>query len=168
MGPATAMNLGRLLTQTARRLPDSVALVWGERRWTFAALDARVDRLCAALRARGIGKGDRILTHSRNGNAMFEMMWAAFKLGAVWVPTNFRLTPTEVGYLAETSRARVLLRDCGFAAHADAIRAAGHCAVVLAVGDAREDEIDYEAALAIAAAFLAAHPDFLIRPSTLL
>ena len=150
MGPATAMNLGRLLTQTARRVPDAVALVWGERQWGFAALDARVDRLCAALRARGIGKGDRILTHSRNGNAMFEMMWAAFKLGAVWVPTNFRLTPTEVGYLAETSRARVLLRDRGFAGHADAIRAAGHCTLVLAVGDAREDEIDYEAALAAA------------------
>jgi acyl-CoA synthetase (AMP-forming)/AMP-acid ligase II len=142
------MNLGRLLTQTARRLPDAVALVWGERRWSFAELDARVDRLCTALRARGIGKGDRILTHSRNGNAMFEMMWAAFKLGAVWVPTNFRLTPAEVGYLAETSRARAMLRDRGFQGHADAVRAAGHCEVVLAIGDARDDEEDYEAALA--------------------
>src|SRR3954467_11808040 len=148
MGPATAMNLGRLLTQTARRVPDSVALVWGEQRWSFAELDARVDRLCAALRARGIGKGDRILTHSRNGNAMFEMMWAAFKLGAVWVPTNFRLTPAEVGYLAETSRARAMLRDRDFAGHADAVRAAGHCRLVLAIGDARDGEEDYEAALA--------------------
>ena len=147
MGPATAMNLGRLLTQTARRVPDSVALVWGDRRWTFAELDARVDRLCAALRAQGIGKGDRILTHSRNGNAMFEMMWAAFKIGAVWVPTNFRLTPAEVGYLAETSRARALLRDRGFAGHAAAIHAAGHCRLVLAIGDAEGGELDYEAAL---------------------
>ena len=147
MGPATAMNLGRLLTQTARRVPDAVALVWGEQRWSFAELDARVDRLCASLRARGIGKGDRILTHSRNGNAMFEMMWAALKLGAVWVPTNFRLTPAEVGYLAETSRARALLRDRGFSAHAEAIRAAGHCALVLAIGDAEGEELDYEAAL---------------------
>lgn len=148
MGPATAMNLGRLLTQTARRLPDHVALAWGDRSWSFAELDARVDRLCAALRARGIGKGDRILTHSRNSNAMFESMWAAFKLGAVWVPTNFRLTPAEVGYLAETSRARAMLRDRGFAGHADAVRAQGHCDLVLAVGDARGDELDYEAALA--------------------
>jgi fatty-acyl-CoA synthase len=148
MGPATAMNLGRLLTQAARRVPDAVALVWGEQRWSFAELDARVDRLCAALRSHGIGKGDRILTHSRNGNAMFEMMWAAFKLGAVWVPTNFRLTPAEVGYLAETSRARALLRDRGFSAHAEAIRAAGHCTLVLAIGDAQGDELDYEAALA--------------------
>ena len=80
MGPATAMNLGRLLTHTARRLPDHLALVWGERRWTWRELDARVDRLCAALRDRGLGKGDRLLVHSRNTNAMFESMWAAFKL----------------------------------------------------------------------------------------
>ena len=148
MGPATAMNLGRLLTQTARRLPDHVALVWGERSWTWAELDARVDRLCAALRARGIGPGDRILVHARNGNPMFESMWAAFKLGAVWVPTNVRLTPAEVAYLAGTSRAVALLRDRGFAGHADAVRAEGHCRLVLAIGDARDDEVDYEAALA--------------------
>jgi acyl-CoA synthetase (AMP-forming)/AMP-acid ligase II len=148
-GTATAMNLGRLLTQTARRLPGRTALVWGDRRWTWAELDARVDRLAAALRARGIGKGDRVLVHSRNSNAMFESQWACFKLGAVWVPTNFRLTPPEVAYLAATSRARAMLRDRGFAAHADAVRAAGPwCEQVLAVGDARPDETDYEAALA--------------------
>lgn len=151
MGPATAMNLGRLLTQTARRVPDHLALVWGDRQWCWREFDARVDRLCAVLRARGIGKGDRLLVHSRNSNAMFESMWATFKLGAVWVPTNFRLTPSEVAYLAATSRARAMLRDHGFAAHADAVRAAGPwCETVLAVGDARAEELDYEAALATA------------------
>ncbi|MFC7539148.1 AMP-binding protein [Siccirubricoccus deserti] len=138
MGPATAMNLGRLLTQTARRLPDHLALVWGERRWSWAELDRRVDRLVAVLAGAGIGKGDRVMVHARNSNAMFESMWATFKLGAVWVPTNFRLTPAEVAGLAETARPRALLRDRGFAAHADAVRATGHAPFVLAVGDARE------------------------------
>jgi acyl-CoA synthetase (AMP-forming)/AMP-acid ligase II len=102
---ATASNLGRLLTHTARRLPDAPALVWGERSWTFAELDARVDRLAAALRGLGVGKGERVLVHARNSNAMFERMWACFKAGAVWVPTNFRLTPAEVAYLGASSRA---------------------------------------------------------------
>jgi len=151
MGLATAMNLGRLLTQTARRVPDHVALVWRERSWSWAELDARVDRLCAALRQRGIGKGDRVLVHSRNSNAMFESQWACFKIGAVWVPTNFRLTPAEVAYLATASRARAMLRDRVFADYADAVRAAGPwCEFVLAVGDARDGEIDYEQALAAA------------------
>lgn len=153
MGKATAANLGRLLTQTARRVPDSLALVWGERAWTFADLDARVDRLAQALRGLGVGKGDRVLVHSRNSNAMFESMWACFKIGAAWVPTNFRLTPAEVAYLGSSSRAVVMLRDSGFSAHADAVRAASaHLRTVIAVGDAAGPELDYETMLSAATA----------------
>lgn len=147
-GPATAMNLGRLLTQTARRVPDHLALVWGARQWTWREFDARVDRLAAALRARGVGKGDHVMVHSRNSNAQFESLWATLKIGAVWVPTNFRLTPAEVAGLAETARPVLMLRDRGFQAHADAVRAAGPwCRHVVAVGDPREDELDYETLL---------------------
>ena len=138
-------NLGRLLSQTARRLPAAPALIWREQSWSWAELDARVDRLAAALRGLGVGKGDRVLVHARNGNAMFESLWAAWKIGAVWVPTNVRLTPLEVAYQAHASGARVMLRDYGFAAHADA---ASDCRVVIAIGDARPGEHDYETLLA--------------------
>lgn len=142
-------NLGRLLSQVARRLPDAPALIWRDACWSWAELDARVDRLAAALRAQGVGKGDRVLVHARNGNAMFESLWATWKIGAVWVPTNVRLTPPEVAYLAQASGARVLLRDHGFAAHADAVReAALECHLVIAIGDARRGEQDYETLLA--------------------
>lgn len=152
MGPATASNLGRLLTHTARRLPDAPALVWRERVWSWAELDWRVDRLAAALRGLGVAKGDRVLVHSRNSNAMFESMWACWKAGAVWVPTNFRLTPAEVAYLGASSRAAVMLRDAGFAQHAQAVKQAGpHLRHVIAVGDAGLGEHDYEGLLAAAA-----------------
>jgi fatty-acyl-CoA synthase len=49
--------------------------------------------MAAALAERGIGKGDRVLVQSKNCNQMFESMFACFRLGAVWVPTNFRQTP---------------------------------------------------------------------------
>ncbi len=143
----TAANLGRLLTQTARRLPDAPGLIWRDRTWTWAEIDARVDRLCAVLRAAGVGLGDRVLVQSRNTNAMFESLWACFKIGAVWVPTNHRLTPAEVAILGADSRPVAMLRDHGFAAHADAVPG---LRLVLAVGDARPGEVDYEAALAAA------------------
>ncbi|MGG5808026.1 acyl-CoA synthetase [Falsiroseomonas sp. CW058] len=147
---ATASNLGRLLTHTARRIPDAPALVWRERTWSFAELDGRVDRLAAALRGLGIRKGDRVLVHSRNSNRMFESMWACFKAGAVWVPTNFRLTPPEVAHLGASSRAVAMLRDEGFGAHAEAVRAASpHLRHVVAMGDdAASGELRYEALLA--------------------
>ncbi len=51
-------------------------------------------------------------------------MWAAWMLGAVWVPTNFRLTPPEVAYLAESSGAAAHIFDAAFPEHAAAARAA--------------------------------------------
>ncbi len=136
------MNLGTLLSQTARRFPARPALVWRERTWTWAELEARVDTAVAALRARGVGKGDRILVHARNSNAVFESMWIAFRLGAVWVPTNYRLAAPEVAYIARSSRPRVLLYDTAFREIADAARegAGDALQLVLAVGEDRSGE----------------------------
>ncbi len=146
--PATrsVMNLGTLLTQAARRFPDRAALVWRDQTWTWAQLEARVDAAVAALRARGVGKGDRILVLARNSNAMFESMWVAFKLGAVWVPTNARLAPPEVAYIAQSSRPRVLLYDSALAESADAARASagGALEIVLSTGEPRPGDLRYD------------------------
>jgi len=117
------MNLGRLLSDTARRLPDSPSLVWGERAWTWGETAGRVAALVAALRRRGLGKGDAILVQAKNSNQMFESMWAAFQLGGIWVPTNYRLTPAEVAYLGTSSGAKAMIYDAAFAAHAAAVQA---------------------------------------------
>ena len=146
------MNLGRLLSETARRLPDATALVWGDKRWTWAESNARVNALVGALKQRGIGKGDPILVQARNSNQLFETLWAAFKLGAVWVPTNYRLTPPEVAYLAISSGAKALIYDAVFPLHADAVRAAAPALqFTIAIGAARSGETAFEDLLAEAA-----------------
>ena len=67
------MNLAHFLTQAARRFPDHPALVWGERHWSWRALEARVDRARrGAGGARALGKGDRMLVHARNCNEIIE------------------------------------------------------------------------------------------------
>ncbi len=58
------MNLGHFLRQTARRHAGEIGLVWGERIWTWAQLDRRVDAMASALAARSVGKGDRVLVQS--------------------------------------------------------------------------------------------------------
>ena len=77
------MNLAHFLTQNARRHGERVGFIWGERAWTWREIDTRVSALAAALAARGIVKGDRILVHSKNCDEMFWSMFAAFRLGAV-------------------------------------------------------------------------------------
>ena len=115
------MNLGHFLTQIAQRLPDSPALIRGEDRLTFGELNRRVNAICNSLVGLGIMKGDRILVQSRNSFAMFETMFAAFKLGAIWVPVNFRLSEEEVAFIAQNSGAKVFAYDSIFSSHRDAV-----------------------------------------------
>jgi fatty-acyl-CoA synthase len=115
------MNLAHIVTQNGRRLGDRAGFVWGERSLSWREIDQMVSALAAALAARGIGKGDRLLVHSKNSDEMFASMFAAFRLGAVWVPTNFRLMPDEVAYLATASGAKGFLCHGDFPEHAASV-----------------------------------------------
>src|SRR3954465_13498430 len=115
------MNLAHMVTQNARRHGDRAGFIWNNRSWTWREIDGMVSALAAALAARGIVKGDRLLVHSKNCDEMFWSMFAAFRLGAVWVPTNFRLMPDEVTYLATASGAKGFLCHGDFPDHAKAV-----------------------------------------------
>ena len=117
------MNLAHMLRQNARRFPDLPGLIWGEKSWSWIEIERDVNAFSAALAERGIGKGDALLVHSKNTAQMFFSLFAAFRLGAIWVPTNFRLTPDEVVYLATFSRAKGFLCHGDFPEHAEAVHA---------------------------------------------
>src|ERR1700744_2728094 len=137
-------NLAHLLLQTARRFPDRPAIIWRQRVWTWAEFRGRVQAAAGALRAEGIEAGDRILLHARNSNAVLETMFASWMLGAIWVPTNFRLSPPEVAYLAQSSAATVHIFDNAFPDHAVAARAENPaCRVEISIGGQGPD--DWEA-----------------------
>ena len=145
MNPAQAMNLGQLLCQTARLFPHRPALIQAERTWSWREIEERVAAIAAALRALGERQGERILVHSRNGVSMFESCWAAFRLGCVWVPTNFRLTPPEMAYLGSSSGAAVMIAEDLFAVHVDAVRATSSALRhVITIGTPRPGEHAYE------------------------
>ncbi len=145
MNPAQVMNLGRLLTQTAQLFPDRPALIRGDDVCTWGEMEQRVAAMAAALRRLGVRKGDRILVQSRNNLQMFESCWIAFRLGCVWVPTNFRLTPPEVAYLGASSGATTMIVEDAFHGHTDAVRAASPALRhVIAIGKPRAGEHAYE------------------------
>lgn len=149
MSAAQVINLAQLLRQTARLFPDRPGVIQGDRAWSWSEIDARVDAMAAALRDKGIRKGDRILVQARNSLQLFESCWVAFRLGCVWVPTNFRLTPPEVAYLASASGAVVMMYEAPFAGHVDAVRAASsNLAHVICIGEPRPGEAAYEALVA--------------------
>ncbi len=129
------------MLQTARRFPDRPAIVWREATWTWASFRDRVQSAAAALAARGVRHGDRILLHARNSNAVLETMFSTWMLGAVWVPTNFRLTPPEVAYLARSSGASVHIFDSAFPDHAAVARSENPaCRLEISIGGGGPDD----------------------------
>jgi fatty-acyl-CoA synthase len=116
-----AMNLGELLVQAARRHADRDAVVCGEQRWTWRDLDGDVRALAAELRAAGVGSGDAVLVHSPNHIELIQTMFACWFAGAVFVPTNFRLTPGEVVDLAEVARPVAWIGHADYPEHARAV-----------------------------------------------
>jgi fatty-acyl-CoA synthase len=143
------MNLAHLVSQNARRHRDHVGFIWGDRSWTWREINDHVAALAAALAARGIVKGDRILVHSKNCDEMFWSMFAAFRLGAVWVPTNFRLMPDEVAYLASASGAKAFLCQVDFPEHAANVQASSPAlAFVWRIGEGTFGENSVSAAIA--------------------
>jgi acyl-CoA synthetase (AMP-forming)/AMP-acid ligase II len=153
---AQVCNLSQLLRQTAALHPERAGLIQGEQQWTWGEIDRRVDAMVAALRSLGIRKGDRLLVQSRNTLAMFESCWVAFRLGAVWVPVNFRLTPPEVAWLGASSGAAAMLVDDGFGSHVQAVReAAPALRLVIPMGGGKAGELNWEA---LVAAHLGAEP----------
>lgn len=132
------MNLAHMLRQAARRHPESIAYVRGKQEIDWSTLDARVDAFAHVLCERGIKKGDRVLVQSRNSQQLVETMFACFRVGAIWVPTNFRQTPNEVAYLAQSSNAKLMVCEKVFSDHAKA------CAIpsTIFVGAGEYDDYD--------------------------
>ena len=118
-------NIAHFLTRNARRFADRPAIIWGDDTWSWAELDKRVSALASVMREKyGIKHGDRILVQSPNNNQITEVMLACFRLGAVWVPSNFRQGPDEVAYLGQKAEVALMVCEAGFPAHAEACRAA--------------------------------------------
>lgn len=85
-------------------------------RFTYAELDARAKALSAWLAGQGVGRGDRVGLLAHNGVEVLDALFAASRLGAVFVPYNWRLHAQELGQLLDLTAPRVLLHGAEFAA----------------------------------------------------
>lgn len=117
---ARGQQLGDLLRRSAARFPDKTALVFRDRRDTFAELDRAVNRAANALAARGVAKGDRIALFSHNNRAFVVLRFALARLGAVTTPVNFMLNAADVAYILEHSGARMMIAEDALCPTADA------------------------------------------------
>ena len=104
-------TIGATLRMTANRVPQRAALVFGDVRYTYAELDAEVDRVAGVLATHGIGKGDRITLMAANSDRFVVAFYAAHRLGAIFVPINPASAAPELDYLIRDSGAATLIFD---------------------------------------------------------
>ncbi len=117
------MNVvAQYLQQAAQRLPQKVALIDGERSFTYAELQESAARVAAGMRAHGLLPGDRVAYHGNNRWELVVTMFAAFHGGFVLCPLNVMLKPAELEYILELSGIRLILTTSEGEANVQALR----------------------------------------------
>ena len=143
-------GIGRWAARRACVSGDRIALIDENRRITYAEFDRRTDQLAWALRELGVRQGDRVAALLVNSAAFLETMFATAKIGAVFVPINFRLSAPEVAYLLADSGAEVFVWSGHLSRLARAAVAGEGVRVrvrVVVGGEPADGETDFEQAL---------------------
>ena len=99
------------LARSAWVYRDRIAVVDGERRFTYAELGQRVHRQAGALRAMGVQPGDRVAVLAPNTVAALEAHFGVLQAGAVLVMLNTRLQAAELAWILNHCEARVAIAD---------------------------------------------------------
>lgn len=134
------------LERHAMMQPDAPALRFVGNTMTWADLRRRVAALAGALSGRGVGFGDRVMILMLNRTEFVESVLAANMIGAIAVPLNFRLTPTEIAVLVEDCVAHVMLTEAALAPVAIGVRNIQPLlsVIVVAGGSSQDSVFGYE------------------------
>ena len=133
-----------LFAQTFRDRANTVALEWACQEYTFADIDARANRMAAALSARGLTRGDRLALYLPNRLEYIDLFLAATRLGVIVVPINVLYRERELGHIVGDAAPKAVAVSDG--SSFDRLRTNGTDVDVLQV-----DELAVEAAAQSAA-----------------
>ncbi len=103
------MNTTEFLYIATAICPDRRFIVFEGKPLSFAQFNERVNRLAHALQEFGVQKGDRVGMLHVNCPQYVEAYFAAAKIGAIFVPLNFRAKSDELAFMIENAGVRVLL-----------------------------------------------------------
>src|SRR5499427_9284187 len=104
----------RFLRYAEQQFPTKTAVVCRDQRFTYTQLADRVARLASALRAAGVKPGDRVAFLSLNCHRLLEAYYGVLEAGAVLLPLNIRLAPSELAHILNDAGAKVLFLENEF------------------------------------------------------
>ena len=109
--PSVRLAPTKLSTRAVAARPSAEAIIVGDLRLSYSALDERANRAAAGLAERGVAAGDRVGMLLSNRVEFVTTLLAILRLGAIAVPMGTRLQTPEVAYILQHSGAKVLVHD---------------------------------------------------------
>lgn len=122
MRRVTRNTIGDAVHRAVSKSPGKTALIFAERRWTYAELDAAANRVAHRLLGLGLARGDRVAAYGKNSDAYVILWLACTRAGLIHVPINYALTEGELKYIVDQSAAAALFYDPAIAEHVDHVR----------------------------------------------
>lgn len=109
--PAHDYTLNGAFASRAGEDPDRAFLLYGGKTWSWREFAGTADAVARMLRARGVGKGDRVAVMARNSAGHIIMLFALARIGAIMVPVNPEFGVTEARYVLHHAEVRGVAAD---------------------------------------------------------
>ena len=104
-----SMNIAWWVQRWSDFHPHKPAIIFEDEKITYSQLHQRANRTACWLQSVGIEKGDRVAVLLNNCPEFLELYFACCRLGAIFVPINFRSAPPEIDYFLKNSRPRLFV-----------------------------------------------------------
>jgi fatty-acyl-CoA synthase len=113
------MNIAWWVQRWSDLHPNKPAIIFKGAKITYLELHRRANRTACWLQSVGIEKGDRVAVLLNNCPEFLEIYFACCRLGAIFVPINFRSAPPEIDYFLKNSRPRLFIFGSDFTEQID-------------------------------------------------
>ena len=148
-----SMNIAWWVQRWADLNPDKPAIIFEGEKITYSELNRRANRACCWLQSLGIEKGDRVVAILNNCPEFLELFLACARLGAIFVPLNFRSVAAELDYFLKNCRPRLIVFGSEYTAAVNALDLKNSMPLILlsAVGKVaiRPDVLNYNSESAV-------------------
>ena len=134
------MTIDQWITDAATNTPAQVAIAFQQQSLNYAEFAASISERTAALQTAGIHRGDRVAWYGLNHPEVFILLFACARLGAIFVPLNWRLAENEIAAIVDNCAPSLLFHDQHFEHQASALSSDQTYVIDSAFGnDATED-----------------------------
>jgi len=109
-----SMNIAFWVQRWRELHPDKPAIIFNGQTISYRQLHARSNQTAAWMQSIGIEKGDRVAVMMANSLEFIDVFLACSRLGAIFVPINYRITAAELKHPITNARPRLFIFDASF------------------------------------------------------